>query len=524
MDIEKLRKMMGKYGELTPEAAEDSLPDELKFGPFNTGVKLPKSIAAGLVGAGKSIDDFLGTGRQWLGGGDQLSAEMNEKARLYAPLRESRPLATMVGEMAPALPLGYGISGALTKIPGMAGAGLGRFANNVATGATMGAGEYSDDASDRVTKAAVGAMGGAVGDVLGRTIGRAIQPMQIAHPQAGREAMAAVPGLTLTTGQRTGNPLLQRIELAASRSPLGTGLARELDLANKMAVNQTANRAMGQAGDVVDIAQASGQIGKQYDTALQGVEVMFDSKGVKQFNRINQKAFDTLTTKQYDEFVSTAEQALAKLDPENSAKGKISGQAYQALKQEFNDGIGKASGQTKRFLVELKALTEKQAAQSLPKDKMALYKKADREWSSMEQLRNAVDPAGNVRWGGLRNADDPTLQAVAKYHTTMRPLADSGTAQNNWYMNLLMNPLATGAAGGGFGYVASGGDPSMAMLGAGLGAGAQLGTRNLLRGRGADKLTKWAESPTRTAIRKRMAQGGGLLGGAFGPQYDSGEY
>src|SRR5208282_5464239 len=99
-------------GTTTPAAAkanpDAALGGTLNVAGFDTGIPLPASIEAGLVGAGKTTNDLLAGLKQAYYGATSNTAAQQKLAQeqtagnaAYSQLAQAHPVASFVGEAAP---------------------------------------------------------------------------------------------------------------------------------------------------------------------------------------------------------------------------------------------------------------------------------------------------------------------------------------------------------------------------------------------------------------------------------------
>jgi hypothetical protein len=166
MDPRDELKMLRRLAELEAKAAGGSVAPAAPVDPVPGGD--PGAMGALAIGAGKATDSILdgitqlylkATGDSKALGG--LKQNLVEKAALYRPLQEARPIATAIGEAAPGMVVPVG--GAATGVKALALAG----AKGGAAGAAMQPVLNTDDFwTQKATQAGVGAVTGAIATPL----------------------------------------------------------------------------------------------------------------------------------------------------------------------------------------------------------------------------------------------------------------------------------------------------------------------------------------------------------------------
>lgn len=171
--------------------------------PMQTQPDTPGILQTLAIGAGKTVDVVMdGLTQMYLGArgeaaaGAGLKQQVDEKAALYKPLQEARPMATAIGEALPAMVVPVGGSATLAG-------NLGRMA---VAGALPGALEYGS-AGERAGRAAGGAAGAVAGGILAPKIASAVAT---AVPAVGRTLRAVTEPLTAGGRQNIAGRTLNR--------------------------------------------------------------------------------------------------------------------------------------------------------------------------------------------------------------------------------------------------------------------------------------------------------------------------
>jgi hypothetical protein len=355
---------------------------------------------AGLIGAGRGTDKVIQGVRQLWNKAtgdqatlDQMAGDEAEKDRLYKPLQEARPLATAIGEAAPAL-----------AVPVGAASGLGMVAKSAAANALPGLLGYGSG-EDRMKAGAIGAAGGAVGSTIGLGAARLLKPATGALSSESAGAAERL-GLKLSAGQKTGNPALQNFENYLSRSPGSSGAMLKANAANQTALDSAAARAMGQNADGLgeDVFRvAKDSIGSEFQR-LQGITkpqlgndflqalVQIDSANVAR-GSFKSKEVDSLITKGLD---------LA-------AKGNLSGTAYKEIRTELSNEANKAfragDATVGQAYKALRKSLDDAAEKSLPAAERKAWAETRKQWSAYKALsKSNVSEGGHVSAPRLASA------------------------------------------------------------------------------------------------------------------------
>lgn len=482
-----------------PKAAPQAEPTEAESTSFGQ---------AALIGAGRTVDRGLQGIKQM---GLQVASPFSEGARAaleaqkyrmtaddeqYKKLTAARPGATMLGEVAPLLAapmLGTGVMGAAASaaVPGLISYGT---------------------PEEKLKNAALGAAGGAVGAGIGAGVGRALQPNRVtptATQQAALDAAKRV-GVQVPVGDVTGSKPVRWAQSALADLPFSGGMARKVDMANKAAINQAANRSIGQAGDEVTeqtLAAARDGIGSTFRAILDPLQVTLDTQFRAEVrNIVGSKVMRELRDESIDNL-------LAPFKNLPNAPVRVKGDWFQQNKSALNDSIRGAytAGQNgkARALEAFEEALDKAATRSMGAQERAAYDAARKQWANLRMLETGkVVEAGNVMPGRLDSAMGTRykhaykegklsgeLADIAKLGQVYKPLPQSGTTPRAFY---------SGAAG-----ALSLGDPiSGAVM-----MGAPPAVQKFLQSEAGRKyLTKGLLDVSPEAEKWLMRAGGGLLG------------
>jgi hypothetical protein len=482
-----------------PKAAPQAEPTEAESTSFGQ---------AALIGAGRTVDRGLQGIKQM---GLQVASPFSEGARAaleaqkyrmtaddeqYAKLTQARPGATMLGEIAPLMAapmLGSGVGGAAlsASLPGLISYG---------------------SAEERLKSGAMGAAGGAAGAAIGSAVGRALQPNRVTPGATQQSALDAAKrvGVTVPVGDVTGSKPVRWLQSTLADMPLSGGMAQKADAANKAAINQAANRAIGQAGEEVTeqtLDAARQQIGGTFSAILNPLQVTLDKPFRADVQAIvGSKVMRELRNESVDNLIDP----FKKLP---NAPVRVSGDWFQQNKTALNDAIRSAytSGEVgkARALEAFEGALDRAATRSMGQKERAAYDVARKQWASLRTLETGkVVEGGNVMPGRLDSALNTRykqaykegklsgeLADIAKLGQVYKPLPQSGTTPRAMYSG-----LAGGAA-----FV----DPMTAatMLGAPVAA-----QKFLQSDAGRKYLTKGLLEVSPETEKWLMRAGGGLLG------------
>lgn len=450
MDLSKLSD--DELRALSQRARLQSMSDEELLALAGSQAEDPGAFKAGVIGAGRMLDRVLVKGPKELalkvpaafghqGSRDELARMEQEEAgntRAYEGLQKIRPVATLVGEVAPMLAapaLGTGVAGmaAGAAIPGLMEYGTG---------------------AERLQRGAMGAVGGAVGAGAGNLAARLLRPNTAPvsrSMQAAQEAADRL-GVNLRASEKTGSRTLGWVEGALNDLPVSGGMAQKGEAARKAAINSAAARALGQQGDEItpQLLAAARQDTSNAYTALIGTrEIVLDPTFRAQVQSVAQsKVMKALQDQDVTAIVGPFQ---------NLPKGtiKVTGEWFQANKTALDNAIrgaytanqpGKA-----RALEKFERALEGAAERSMTAPERAAFKTAQKQWSSLRMLETgAVVEGGNVMPGRLNAAMQQRyknamkegkitgeLADIAKLGEVFKPLPQSGTTPRAVYSGMI---------------------------------------------------------------------------------------
>lgn len=349
-----------------------------------------------LIGAGRGVDQ-LAKGVQQLyykatddqGALKKLAAQVEADDAVYSKLQKQRPVATSLGEMAPAVVLGLGSGGA--SLP----AAMARSA--LMTGAPEAL-RYGTT-EERVSRGLIGGAGGAIGAGAGWGIGRLLQPAGKAIPKGvSNEAMEAASrlGYKPTPGQATNSPSLLALENNWLRKSGSGAVMEKAYNAQQQALNKAAARAMGESADNLGpqvMARAESRIGQEFKRLQDITRPDLDAGFLDSLIKIDSAnaAKGAFASKKVDNLV-TKGLSLAE-------QGKLTGKAYKEIHTELSNQASRAykagDATTGQAFKALRDALDDAAGQSLSGADAAAWRQARQQWGAFKTLAKS-----NVAEGG----------------------------------------------------------------------------------------------------------------------------
>ena len=424
------------------------------------------------IGAGKAIDDLWQGGKQVYHGAmgnDQelaaLKAQQDEANRHYAPLRDSNPIGTAVGEAFPSMAAMVATGGA-----GSLPMALGKAA--LSSGAAEAL-KYGD-VGERARRGGVAALEGGVGTLAGYGLGKLFSPVAKTPNAPSAATMGAVDrlGLELTPGQATGSIPLQKLEQTLAQRSGSAPVFAEFSDQNSRAIGRAASGAMGQAADRIDegvFAAARQQMSAEFNRLTKGKNVKLGQRFLDDLAAVDRAHVQPLA----EGFPSMASGKASEVldDALNLAsKGQMKGELYQQVRgklgQRADDAFKGGDAQLGQALKGVIDALDDAAGQSLTKTEQAAWHQVRKQYAALKLLEKGnIVKDGKVSPQLLQNAlrqkypqvykegglDGP-LMDIARYAEGIRPLPDSGTAgqlaaqQAGPYSALVGSPLRYAAA------------------------------------------------------------------------------
>ncbi len=460
--------LKGKSGQM----ALDS-PRTLQFGPLDTGIPLPKSIGAGLEGAGKAVSD-LGQGiGQWFG--------MNSKQDVAdTRARDSALMDTTAGKV------GNFAGNVGIALPTMFIPGVNTYTGSAVLGGALGAAQPVAEGESRGMNTGLGAAFGVLGQGAGNLVGRAIRPVQSTlPPELERLAQeAANRGIPLTAGQRTGSRPLLTAESVMETLPMTSGP----QLAQRQAQGEAFNRAVGSTFGAPENAltpdvmgQARTRIGQTFTDLSNRNAANVDNAVMTRLSTVIDDANRYNTPDVARVVQNYADDILSRVDN----NGQIPGTAYRALDSQMGRTMrGSSNGDLRNYVGQLRDVMREAMDNSISTADQQAWRGARQQYANLMTVAPvaARNEIGNVSGRTLlsaannsnRNARFGAPSELAELGRIGRAfvadqIPNSGTAQRMMMQSLL---TGGGAGIGAVGAAATGNDP---LKGAGIGAGVTAG-------------------------------------------------
>lgn len=408
-----------------------------------------------LAGAGKAFVD-VGRGVGQLVGLTSQS-EINEAKVLDAPLMKTGAgiAGNVAGNVASFLPT-LAIPGANT----LTGAAL--------VGAGMGAIQPVASDDSRLVNTVMGGGGGLVGQGVANAVGRAVRPVQSSLPPqlSSLAGKAEDLGIPLTVAQRTGSRPLAITESVLENLPFTADTQLAGKAAQRSAFNRAALQTIGENSDVASpevLNAARTRISQTFqDLSARNVVGLDD-----QFLSALAKVDESRTVFSSPKIQETVEKAM-----ELASKGKITGREYQKVRSSLGKQANSAfntDAELGQALKSIKGALDEAATRSISEADKDAWGVARQQWQALKVIEKASAPtsadavAGNVSPAKLAAALN-TIDKNFKFGTGQQQLGDvarigqafikdqvpnSGTAQRQFYQQLLENPMriVPGAAG-----------------------------------------------------------------------------
>lgn len=346
-----------------------------------------------LVAAGRGTDKVVQGVRQaynWATGDqktlDQMAANEAEKDALYKPLQEKFPVATGIGETAPAL----------ATFPVSGGASLLKAGASAALPSLLSYGS----AEERLKRAGTDAAFGAAGALAGKGVSRLLKPAGVGTEAVGTTAEEAAKriGYKPLPSQIANNPGMASFENYLLRTPGSSGTMQKAVTANQTALNRAGAKAMGETANTLDegvFAGAKARIGGEFDRL--GAITKPDLTG----GFLNSLAKIDADNAARGSFASKEVKSLVDKGLDLAAKNNLDGKAYKEIRTELANQAQAAfksgdatTGQALKTLYT--SLDDAAKASLSPADQKA-WDVARKEWQAFKTLtKSNVAEAGNV--------------------------------------------------------------------------------------------------------------------------------
>jgi hypothetical protein len=489
------------------QAADKNLGGTLTLGnPFNggrlnTGIPLPSSLEAGIIGAGKTASRMVQGVRQALPGSNAaLDNQVKGEDAAYQPLAQAHPVATTVGETAPYL--ASALVSPLSSPLAMAG---------------MSATEYGTP-TERLERGALAYAGGKAGEGLARVIGgpasRAATPTGAAgdfFDYAGANKW----GIPTTVGMN-GNKTAQLAESVIANMPFVNGPVNAARNAAYQGFNRAANSMIGDTGSAITpegLGVARTRIGNVIGDIAGRNNITVDGQLFKTLNDAAVRAQNELTPDEAKIVNGQIQNIWNTAGKFGGDVATLPGTQYKAIQSKMGE-IGQARGGTiSSIMHDLRAGMRDAMTRSVSPEDSQAWLKANEQYFNLQQIANAtkqtpgsLSPAKlltqvNLAQNASKFGGGNELADLARWAkpTLTDQIPNSGTAQREMMQRLLTNPVTGAAELGGLSYAADHTDHPYAV-----------GTLGLL----APFLTgrALAGKPVSPFTRAMLTRGGGLLG------------
>lgn len=432
---DQLKSLYAKSRAAPPQNVYANLGGTLQFGPWDTGLRIPNSVEAGLVGAGRTFDRLIeGVKQPFLSdaAAAKQKAEQDYNTKAYEPLSKAYPVSTFVGEVAPTLVAASPLA--------MAG---------------LGAAEYGSPL-ERAGRAGMGYVGGKLGEGVARMF--------------GPESMRAVPGFASdfvdtvgnkwgipTTPGQNGSKAAAIAESVLSNLPFGGAVNRARD-ASYQAFNQAVTKTFGENASNITpelLGDALERSGKQIGDIMVRARAALSPSQAQEVAQLSSVIADLAPG---DAGVLT--NRLTKLIDGTTNGNALSGQSLRMLDSSLGRIMGGAESGDARFAAaRLQNILRDAATDSLSAEDAAALKLARQQNFNVRQVADAtkqtpdtLSPSRlltqvnnyqrNAKYGGGND-----LAELAQWAKGTLPdsIPNSGTAQRLFYQKLLTNPVSAGA-------------------------------------------------------------------------------
>lgn len=441
--------------------ADAALGGTLRLGvPFtslgvDTGIPLPSSVEAGIVGAGKTVSDWINGARQLTASSQpsnlsdivtgqtpasRLATQVASDNAAYAPLAQAHPVSTFVGSAAP-----YYAAG----VPGAIG---------------LSALSYGTP-QERAAAAALTAGGALVGKGVARMFG----PHSMAGvPRATVSAAGNPWGIPTTVGMN-GSPTAKLAESVVANLPFVNGSVNAARNAAFQGFNRAVTNTFGEdSGQITPelLGQARSTIGQTIGDIAGRNNIAADQTLFTQLQAASQRASQELTPDEARIVNGQIQSIWNAVDPNT---GAIPGTLYKALQSKMGE-IGQSRGGTiSNIMGDTRAAMRDAMTRSVSPDDAAAWQKANSQYFNVQQVAKAaqrtpgslspsqlltqVNAAQKAsKFGGGNELAD--LARWAK-PTLTDQIPNSGTAQRMFMQKVLTNPITGLAELGGLGYLAN---------------------------------------------------------------------
>lgn len=311
--------------------------------------------------------------------------EVDRQRQIDAPLAQTS--GGLAGNITGQLGLTFGPQALLAKPLVVAGKAA-PYINAAIVGGAQGALTpvgTGDSRARNVGSAAIWNTGGqAAGDIIGAVgpkVGAALRPKDADLYEQGSKI-----GFELTPGQITNSRWLKYLSSESQNWP-GSGASGIADK-QQAAFNNLMLRTVGEQGDVItdDLLKDIRLKNKaMYEGALNGQQIKLDQGSWKAYQNLRQWMPGRVPAEQIKQF-----DALMKQYGKDIQGGKITGEIYQAIRQELRDMAASEGGKYGEALKQFKGILDDAAERSLPKENLAMYRQADNMYRNFKVIEQSM--------------------------------------------------------------------------------------------------------------------------------------
>lgn len=388
--------------------------------------------------------------------------DVAEARRLDKPLMDTLAgkIGGFVGEAAPYM-----------LLPG------GKLAKTIGTGAAVGALTPTAQGESPITNALMGGAGGLLAHGAIAGLGRVLRPVrsQLNPKMTALAEKAKTQGIDLNAAQLTDSKPLKWINSVMDDLPLTAAAQQSAKEAQRKQFNAAVAKTMGtRAEDLGENVMAStkSRVGGAIGDIADRNKFNLDNDT---FNKLVQNKFDAqrFETKDVRNIANNyIDDFFAKVEPD----GKVSGEAYRKLDSELSRRMrGTTNGDLKHALGQIRDTLREGMDKSISPQDAAAWSRLRGQYRNMKLIEplaaKSVD--GNISPTGLLAASIKKDSNAAYKSNTLKDLGkigktflgeppSSGTAQRNFYTQMLTNPVNLTSSGLGF---LAGGTPGAALGG-----------------------------------------------------------
>lgn len=320
-----------------------------------------------------------------------LKSQVDEDARLQAPLTAAHPVASAIGETLPSMAVPVGGAASV----------LGRMGKAAFQGAVVPALQYADSATDRLKNAATSAIGSGVGAGVLPLVGRAIGQGATALSDSVRGTVtpqllalynrAQALGIPVSRAQLSDSSFMKTLASQIEKMPFTGGAAARTD--QQAAFNQAVSKTIGEDTPVVDqttYANAKDRIGSEFQRLSSQNNLRVTPALISDVNGVLDRArrFGTPQDSQ------TLENLVSDLQS-RQVGGQIPGQAYQSSDSTMSS-LMKPGNTTSMFIGELRDAVRNGMDHSISPADQGAWMDARGQYRNLKAIRNLITPEGDI--------------------------------------------------------------------------------------------------------------------------------